>query len=173
MSDVLLLGEMLISFSDDSLVPTNETALKDPSNETCTTFQQSGLAGHFSCTHFRILAFAADVGSINVTITGSRLGCGRNLYVSPVSPAESESWLGHWKTCQFEATSDADNREKCSYWCSSPGHSQQIQVLNVPRDPDEFQWEVCQIDIVGNSPGEQINKRVCGACGGVIRFSSR
>ncbi|KAK2163669.1 hypothetical protein LSH36_75g02044 [Paralvinella palmiformis] len=79
------------------------------SAETCTTFSSESVAipRH---TQFRI-EVADDINDYaEVTMIGTNLGCGHNLYVSPLSRSETEKWTGHWTTCPFKGSVDVRRR---------------------------------------------------------------
>ena len=151
---ISMLDEMSIRFAPQSVIPTNEDFLKDNSSETCTTFGGSDNEPGLQHTQLRIRSFPIDVGDINITITGSNLGCGHNLYVSPLSPVKSEQWIGRWTACELENRTIYGEKEICSYWCKSPGHCKETQILKVPKNIKESQWEICQITISANTTGE-------------------
>ena len=145
---------MFIRCYPEGLHPTNEHFLQDVHPETCSWFESGNTSKGQQYTQFRMEAFDADVGDINISITGSNLGCGHNLYVSSLSPDMSETWLGRWTSCQLVNISVNANRETCSFWCKSPGHAAEIQFLKFARSSEESHWEVCQINITASYPGE-------------------
>jgi hypothetical protein len=143
-------GELSIRFASDSVIPTNESSITDDSVETCSDFQTRDNDTLLHNTHLRIVQGAGQVGDINVTITGGRLECRSNLYVTPLAIHQSHSWLGRWIRCTLLETSMDENRERCTYFCTSPGYWREIQVLKV----DEYSWEICHINITAKLPGE-------------------
>ena len=96
---------------------------------------------------------AGQIVDTNVTITGSKMGCGYNLYVTVLTTAQSTTWLGRWTGCTLLETIRYGNMESCSYWCKSPGYWKELQVLKVARRPEELNWEFCDINITSNSTG--------------------
>ena len=163
MNFVSLLDELSIRFAPYSLNPVKGDFLKDNSSETCTKFNSSDDSTGLQHTQFRMKAFPLDVGDINVTITGNNLGCGHNLYVSPLSPAQSENWIGRWTACQLEDKSTFGFKERCAYWCKAPGHCKETQILKVPHQLNESFWEICQITITSGEfkPYVLIIERTC------------
>jgi hypothetical protein len=105
-------------------------------------------------TQFRVQKFAGQISDINVTIIGRQLGCGYNLYITPLTVEQSNTWQGIWTSCTLLETGSDDSKELCSYWCKSPGYWEELQVLKVPRTSDESDWELCHMNITSNSDGE-------------------
>ena len=138
--------ELFIRFAEDSLIPINETFIKDDSLDTCTSFQRRNNA-QLQHTHFRIRKRTDQMGDINVTIIGTKLGCGYNIYLTPLSLAQAKTWLGRWNTCTLLENSTDMGQEICSYLCMKPGFWRELQVLKVPRTVDELYWEVCYINV--------------------------
>ena len=102
----------------------------------------------------RLQTLAGHIGDINVTITGSRLGCGYNLYMTLLTVAQSNTWQGRWSGCTLSEIGGDDNREVCSYWCRSSGYWEEIQVRKVPKSPEEVDWEPCHVSLAFNSDDE-------------------
>ena len=148
-------GDHSFRFADDTLIPANPDFLKDASSDTCTAFQQNDLNSDHGFTQFRVNASIAEIGSINVIITGNGLECGRNLYVSPISSAESESWLGRWTRFKLEKTTENDNKQRCFFWFNSTGPVNEIQVIRTPLPSKDVNWEICHISIMIMPTGEQ------------------
>ena len=154
MLSIFSTGELPIHFSEYSVTPINETFIKDDSLDTCTAFRKRDVNAELPPTHFRIRRFIDQIGDINVTITGTKLGCGYNIYVSSLSLDQSKTWLGRWTTCTLLEISTDMGKERCSYWCMEPGNWREVQVLRVPRTTEEYYWEVCNINFTGISFGE-------------------
>jgi len=151
---LLLVGKLSIRFAEDSLMPKNETLIKDSYLDTCTTFQRRDNRSILQHTHFRIRKFAGQVGTINVTITGRQMGCGDGLYVTPLTLAQSTTWLGRWITCTLLDLKHDLNQDRCYYYCNSPGYWKEIQVIKIPRTSEDYYWEICQINATELSAGD-------------------
>jgi len=147
-------GELSIRFAEDSLIAINESIFEDASLDTCTEFQRRDINNELRHTHFRIRRFNGQIGDINVTITGTKLGCGYDIYVSSLSLDQSKTWLGRWTTCTLLEISTDMGKERCSYWCMEPGYWREVQVLKVPRTTEESYWEVCYINLTVIVSGE-------------------
>ena len=148
-----LVGHLYIRFEDRSLRSTNLEALTDNTSDTCTTFQRINNISISYYTQFRVQKFAGQISDINVTIIGRQLGCGYNLYITPLTVEQSNTWQGIWTPCTLLETGSDDSKELCSYWCKSPGYWKELQVLKVARRPEELNWEFCDINITSNSTG--------------------
>ncbi len=60
-------------------------------------------------TSFRIDTLYINAQDVNVTVFGNSLGCGYNLYVTPLSRDETEkAELVRWTSGQFVHTSSPD-----------------------------------------------------------------
>ena len=94
------------------------------------------------------MAFAADVGDIYLSVSGTNLGCGDNLYVSPLSPAVSDVWVGRWRTCGVLGITRHNNYGIFYSVCKSPGHTKEIQLIKLPNNYAELNWQICQINII-------------------------
>ena len=148
-----LVGHLYIRFEDRSLISTNLEALTDNTSYTCTTFQRINNISISYYTQFRVQKSAGQIGDTNVTITGSKLGCGYNLYVTVLTTAQSTTWLGRWTGCTLLETIRYGNMESCSYWCKSPGYWKELQVLMIARTSEELDWELYNISITSHSTG--------------------
>ena len=83
----------------------------------------------------------------NVTLIGNNLGCGHNLYVTPLSAAETEKWTGRWTTCSLKEESMYGDKEICSYNCLFTGSCEEMQVIKSPRIVEDSSWTVCHVCI--------------------------
>ena len=161
MSLHLLIGELSIRFAPDGILPINESCITDDSADTCTTFQARDNASLQLYTHFRIKPSVPQKNDTKVIITGARLGCGHNLYVSAISAEQSKSWLGRWSTFNLLDTSGYDKKESCSYLCTFLDDWSEIQVLKIPHSSDEYFWKICHINM---------NVDYSGECSHIFRF---
>ena len=142
---VALLDEISIRFAQHSLIPANREFLKDNSSETRTNIESSHDSIGLQHIQIPIKTFPIDVGDINITITGSNLGCGHNLLVSQLKPAQSQNWIGRWTACQLEERGTFGLRDSCSYLCKPTGYCKETQILNVPQHLYESFLEICQL----------------------------
>lgn len=78
---LLFIEEFHIRFEERSLIPTEEESLRDDISDMCARFQRRNTITIPQYTQFRVQKFAGHISDMNVTITGSRLGCGYNLYI--------------------------------------------------------------------------------------------
>jgi hypothetical protein len=85
---------------------------------------------------------------VNVTLIGTNLGCGHNLYVTPLSAAETEKWIARWTTCPLRQTDRYEDKERCLYECRCSGSCEEIQVLRMPTDRKDRSWTVCYMCII-------------------------
>ncbi|KAK2143080.1 hypothetical protein LSH36_879g00006 [Paralvinella palmiformis] len=127
------------------LIPDDESALVDRSVETCASFITSDDVSIPRHTQFRLKVSDNETKQINVTLTGSNLGCGHNLYVTPLLAPETDKWTGRWTTCPLMDTSMYESRERCLYDCQCPQGCQEIQVIKSPINHDDSFWLLCEI----------------------------
>jgi len=101
-----------------SIIADEERYLTDESPQTCASFNINEGANIPRYTQFRVKVGDDLVGEqVDVTLIGTNLGCGHNLYLSPLSVAEIEMWNGRWKTCSLNETSIYEDKEMCFYKC--------------------------------------------------------
>jgi len=82
---------------------------------------------------------------MNVTLIGTNLGCGHNLYVTPLSAAETEKWTGRWTTCPITEETKYEDKERCSYSCRCRGSCEEIQVFKRPNIIKDSSWNLCYV----------------------------
>jgi hypothetical protein len=104
-------------------------------------------------TKFRVQIPESDVNEVNITLRGTDLGCGKNLYVTPLRAAEAEKWTGKWSTCPVLDISVQGGQEVCKYNCQCEGGCEEIQVMKRPRSIQESSWTLCPICLVYQSKG--------------------
>ncbi|KAK2152181.1 hypothetical protein LSH36_338g07065 [Paralvinella palmiformis] len=127
--------------------------MKDSSSNTCTTFIRRDNESIPRVTHFRVRRFAGQIGYINATIIGRKMGCGDSMYVTPLTMDQSTTWFGRWTTCTLLDIKTNLSQERCSYYCSYPGYWNEIQVIKVPRTYESLNWEICHINATDRFTG--------------------
>ena len=136
---MLFPGELYLLFEPYSIKPNDGNLITDGSKTTCAAFESDTE----KYTKFRFPVQDVQAEWVNVTLRGTDLGCGRNLYVTPLSAAETETWLGLWTLCKLEnVTTDG---EKCLYLCHCKTGCKEIQVMKVPSNIQETAWTLCHI----------------------------
>ena len=156
-------ANLRVYFNEQGIVPRNKSFLVDQSPDTCSTFQlDNGTSiAQYSQVRFQVPATALD--HINVTLVGTNLGCGHNLYVTPVSAAETKKWIGRWKTCRLFDIGMNDGKDNCSYRCGCLGNCEEIQVIKMPMRREESCWSICHISLTYT---------ITGMIGPLIRLST-
>jgi hypothetical protein len=105
-------------------------------------------------TKFRItIPPGSATNLISITVRGTNLGCGENLYVTPLNAAEAEKWTGKWSSCPVVASSVQDGEDICTYRCRCTGDYEEIQVAKRPHTAQESSWTLCQISLTNHSAG--------------------
>ena len=119
----------------------------DDSPDTCSQFNISPESPipKFSVFRYDVPEYRIDY--VNVTLIGNDLGCGNNLYISPLAEVETEKWTGRWKSCHLEETSVDMGRETCTYHCKCPDDCKEIQVLRRATTIQESSWILCDIAV--------------------------
>ena len=145
-------GDSSIRFADYSLIPRNEDFLRGNS-ENCTVFQQKDANSNDGFTQFRITARVAEFSEINVTIKGTRFGCGKQLFVSPLTLSESETWLGRWKSFKLAEITENNKTETCLYRLRFTSPINEIQVLRTSFCSEYLNWGICLIKLSIKSAG--------------------
>ena len=140
-------GYLTVRFEDRGLHPDEEKFLTDESPQTCTAFNITNNAITPRYTQFRIYIAYDQVGEVNVTLIGTNLGCGHNMYVTPLSAAEIGTWTGKWSICPLKQTSSYEDKETCSYECRCSGICKEIQIMKYPASIKDSSWSVCHICI--------------------------
>jgi hypothetical protein len=114
-------------------------------SETRAVFQNNDQA-RSKITKFRIKIPHSGVSDVNITLRGTNLGCGENLYVTPLNAAEAEKWTGRWSSCRPVVYSTAnDGQDVCSYSCLCKGDCDEIQVAKRPMTIHESSWTLYPI----------------------------
>ena len=145
---------MDIRFNGNGIIPTDVTFLADDLLETCTRFTLDARLSIPTHTQIRVHVPDSGVDELNVTLLGTNLGCGRDLYVSPLSADETEKWTGRWKMCPLLNTSLEDGKESCFYRCPCSGRCEEIQIIKVPLTANESSWSLCHLCLFYNITGE-------------------
>ena len=138
-------------FDQASLIPDKVRFLSHESPDTCASFINHGEKPRR--TKFRISGDDVQVNRVNVTLIGTNMGCGHNLYVTPLSAAETEKWTGRWSVCQLMETSIYETKEKCTYDCPCSGSCKEIQILKQPSVMRDSSWSLCHLCIT-YTPGK-------------------
>ncbi|KAK2147668.1 hypothetical protein LSH36_542g01001 [Paralvinella palmiformis] len=139
---------LVVHIENVGLVPERRELLTDEFVDTCAAFnnENCGVAipRH---TQFRI-EVADDINDYaSVTLIGTNLGCGHNLYVSPLSAEETEKWNGRWTTCLLKEALMYESNEKCLYECQCRERCEEIQVMKYPKIIEDSSWTVCRVCI--------------------------
>ena len=139
---------IIVRIENVGLVTERREHLTDEFVDTCAAFniEHNGVAIP-RYTQFRIEVADNINDYANVTLIGTKLGCGHNLFVSPLSVAETEKWNGRWTTCPLKEALMYENKEKCLYECQCRGSCEEIQVMKYPKIIEESSWTVCRICI--------------------------
>jgi len=145
-------GRLRIRFEDSGINPDNKEFITDDSPRTCATFNNGDDTNIPRNTNFRIEVADYIIDYVNVTLIGTNLGCGHNLYVTPLSAAETEKWTGRWTTCPLTEETKYEDKERCSYGCRCRGSCEEIQVLKRPKIIKDSSWNLCYICI---TPGKE------------------
>jgi hypothetical protein len=83
----------------------------------CATFNigdDSNIPRH---TQFRIEVIEHVTDYTNVTLIGTNLGCGHDVYVTLLSTAKTKKCTGRSTACPLLETSVYEDKERCSYLC--------------------------------------------------------
>ena len=148
-----ILVATLLQFDTISLLPDNVTTMLDDSPDTCSQFNinPDSPVPKFTIFRFELPEYRMDY--INVTLIGNDLGCGYNLYISPLAEVETEKWTGRWKICHLEETSVDMGRENCTYHCKCLKGCEEFQVLKRPTTVQESSWILCDVVVdIGGFP---------------------
>jgi hypothetical protein len=123
-------------------MPDQQTNLADTSADTCATFTSVSTRA----TKLRYATTCPNT-TLNVTIRGENMGCGKNLYMSPISEAEQGSWTGKWGSCQLDQNQmDPQGKEWCSYSCTCPEIGcQEVQLVRKPMPGEDSTWSLCTL----------------------------
>ncbi|KAK2139357.1 hypothetical protein LSH36_1845g00036 [Paralvinella palmiformis] len=143
------------TFDEKGLLPNNEILLVDDYIETCSTFVPDDGLSIPRYTQVRVQVPEEVVDEVNVTLIGTHLGCGHNLYVSPLSIVEIRKWTGRWKTCHLLDVSVDHDQESCFYRCKCLGKCEEIQILKTPRTREESYWTLCHLCLIYNITGRR------------------
>ena len=137
---------MSVRFDERGIVPDNHDFLTNISPESCTSFGIPEGRNMAQQTKFRIyLDDDEDTVGVIVNVTGTNLGCGYNLYVSPLAQLETEKWTGRWSSCPILEISTVADKDICSYNCTCRGGCEEIQIMKWPRSIQESYWTLCEV----------------------------
>ena len=142
--------------SETSIFPGKEYYLIDNNPETCTAFNISydGRSQRFIQFRFRL---PNDVSAeVNVSLIGVNLGCGQNLYVSPLSDVESNIWTGRWTTCSLLRASVSEGQESCSYRCDCTKRCKEMQILKIHRTTEDSSLIACHASLKYEESGIEL-----------------
>jgi len=144
---VYVTGNPSARFDQRGIVPVNKLFISDDDPDTCANFN-IGVDIHTPRDSTFRIEVADDIKDYaNVTLIGNNLGCGHNLYVTPLSAAETEKWTGRWTTCSLKEESMYGDKEICSYNCLFTGSCEEMQVMKSPRIVEDSSWTVCHVCI--------------------------
>ncbi|KAK2166435.1 hypothetical protein LSH36_39g10000 [Paralvinella palmiformis] len=90
--------------------------------ETCSTFVPDDGLSIPRYTQVRVQVPEEVVDEVNVTLIGTHLGCGHNLYVSPLSTFDLRKWTGRWTTCYLMDVAVDHDKDTCFYRCHCKIH---------------------------------------------------
>ncbi|KAK2138487.1 hypothetical protein LSH36_2920g00016 [Paralvinella palmiformis] len=138
-------GRLHIQFDGSGINPDKEEFITDDSPTTCATFNNGDDTNIPRYTQFRIEVDDHIIDYVNVTLIGTNLGCGHNLYVTPLSAAETEKWTGRWTTCPITEETKYEDKERCSYSCRCRGSCEEIQVFKRPNIIKDSSWNLCYV----------------------------
>ena len=136
---------MSVRFDEKGLKPDEERFMFDFFRDTCASFtvQEGRTTPQYTC--FRVSVSDLKTDELDVILSGSRLGCGHNLYVSPLSVNETGDWMGRWRTCHLKDVVKFGEKETCTYQCLCSDPCIEIQVLRMPSTKDDSSWTVCHM----------------------------
>ncbi|KAK2150918.1 hypothetical protein LSH36_382g00017 [Paralvinella palmiformis] len=146
-SSTTALGRLRIRFEDSGIIPDKEEFITNDWPNRCATFNNGDDTNIPRHTNFRIEVADYRINYVNITLIGTNLGCGHNLYVTPLSAAETEKWTGRWTTCPLTEETKYEDKERCSYGCRCRGSCEEIQVLKRPKIIKDSSWNLCYICI--------------------------
>ncbi|KAK2138639.1 hypothetical protein LSH36_2688g00000 [Paralvinella palmiformis] len=129
--------------------------LVDDYIETCSTFVPDDGLSIPRYTQVRVQLPEEIVDEVNVTLIGTHLGCGHNLYVSPLSTFEIRKWTGRRTTCQLLDVSVDHDQESCFNRCKCLSKCEEIQILKTPRTREESYWTLCHLCLIYNITGRR------------------
>ena len=161
----VLTGDIRVLQGSNYINPVNLSFLRDDNRETCTTFEADGRLETRQLTTFRVRSYDQRAEYINVTLVGQNLSCSDNLYVMPLTAAQTKHWTGIWITCPLLTTSVEGRFESCTFNCRCLGGCAEIQISKRPRKASESSWSLCRLDIGDRSAGI----RIWGYC---LRFAT-
>ena len=149
-------GDIRFRQGNNYINPVNLSFLRNDNNDTCTTFEADVRTEVSQLTTFRVRSYDEQAEYINVTLVGRNLSCANNLYVIPLTAAQTKHWTGIWTTCPLLTTSVEGRLESCTFNCHCLGRCGEIQVSKRPRKATESSWSLCRLDIGDRSAGIRI-----------------
>jgi len=105
-------------------------------------------------TKFRVKDVPNFIANFSVELTGHTLGCNQSLYLAPLSTTQTKKWFGRWKLCRFLTKTERSDKEHCSYSCSAIEGLEALQVIKMPNTPEEYNWQICHINMHGKTAGK-------------------
>ena len=130
-----------VRFPEDTEPPVNAQYLTDNSNVTCVEFTVSAQRKDVI---FRLRVPDPPAKLVPVTLLGGKLGCGDDLFVMPITGADTANWKGIWIGCPLVKTSVTNYYvEQCQYSCRCAERCTEIQIMKRPRTQET--WSVCDV----------------------------
>jgi len=116
------------------------------STETCTRFVPDQDMRKEQYSTFRIDIPEDSLDFVNITVQGENISCGYDLYVMPLTVAETTHWSGIWMACPLlEMTAAAGRNKGCIFRCQCSGVCKEIQICRRPHNYEESAWTLCSI----------------------------
>ena len=84
-------------------------------------------------------------------MTGSNLGCGRSLFVIPLTRPQTLDWTGIWRTCDLTSKYERGDKDLCHFLCHCLGGCEEIQIMKRPRKGEQRSWSLCDIAIAAGT----------------------
>ena len=123
---------MIIRFNPKVVIQEHDN-LTDDYIETCISFDANQETMEKKDITFRFPVTADQLENINVTLIGTKLGCGRNMFVIPLTKPQTVLWTGIWRTCSLFEKFEIEGKESCTFHCPCLGGCEEIQVTRRPR----------------------------------------
>ncbi|KAK2142427.1 hypothetical protein LSH36_956g00000, partial [Paralvinella palmiformis] len=127
-------GHLHARFEENGITIDREEYLVDDSTQTCAAFTINNATLVPKPTNLRIQVPPDVVNNLTVTLIGTDLDCDHGFYVTPLSAAETDKWIGRWSRCSLSDTFSYEGKEGCVFQCQCSGSCEEIQILKMPRD---------------------------------------
>ena len=140
-------GSAPVRFSPASLKPAEMNYITDDFMNTCETIDIGVDRTLPSLTTFRVTHTAVAGSQVDVGLTGKNLKCDRGFYVTRITPADVDKWLGRWTICPLLERLTTGDVETCLYECQCPESCLEIQVIRLAASVADSSWTLCDVAV--------------------------